>query len=224
MCLRPARHGDIAAMVAIFKDAFKDNFVVNHCFPLSDNSSDEHLANGIRKNLSDPEGYTMVATQATSTASCDDAIQPILGWACWFRRPTKPNHSANLKPPLTFTQDMFPVTGDPEFAARFYQLNHDAMNRIIQNEPVWYLSSVTVKQELQGRGIGRRLIFFGLENSDKEGWASYLNSAPTTIALYKKYGFCIAATSELGCDTPWYHMKRKLQKPDLDGLDQAILG
>lgn len=51
------------------------------------------------------------------------------------------------------------------------------------------LNFLTVLPEAQGRGIGAKLLAWGIEEADRRGAAACLESTPAGLALYKKYGF-----------------------------------
>lgn len=116
--------------------------------------------------------------------------------------------AASRPPPVVFTPDMYPPMGDGVFAARFFQANHDAAHRVIDNEPAWFLSTIVVASEYQRMGVGGALMQFGVDKADEEGWAGCLNATAEGKKLYEKFGFSDVDVSEVD-GIKSYHMKRE---------------
>jgi ribosomal protein S18 acetylase RimI-like enzyme len=54
----------------------------------------------------------------------------------------------------------------------------------------WYLQQVSVDPELQGRGLGRRLLDPQLKAADAEGISCYLDTEkPVNLDIYARFGF-----------------------------------
>ena len=57
-------------------------------------------------------------------------------------------------------------------------------------EPHWYLTHLAVRPGLQGRGLGRRLLLWGIERSREDGIGVYLETAnQDNLAFYAAAGF-----------------------------------
>ena len=72
--------------------------------------------------------------------------------------------------------------------------------------PHWYLFFMGVDVDLQGRGIGSRLLAPVLELADKTGTLCYLETPfPRTLAFYRRLGFEISSESHpfRGAPTLW---------------------
>lgn len=88
---------------------------------------------------------------------------------------------------------------------RFIRAN-DVMGKIHTRqvpEPHWYLLIVGVDPELQGRGLGSRLVLDGLSRADKSNFPCYLEtSEERNVPFYERFGFTVIAKVPLGTDGP----------------------
>jgi GNAT superfamily N-acetyltransferase len=58
------------------------------------------------------------------------------------------------------------------------------------SEPHWYLSHLAVRPDHQGRGLGRALLEWGLEQADRDGVGTYLETTnPDNLAFYRAAGY-----------------------------------
>lgn len=65
--------------------------------------------------------------------------------------------------------------------------------------PHWYLSQIGVEPALWGRGFGGKLLAPLLARMDAERAPCYLETASEgNVALYRRYGFAVAAERDLG--------------------------
>ncbi|CAM5240518.1 hypothetical protein GCM10010329_45160 [Streptomyces spiroverticillatus] len=61
-------------------------------------------------------------------------------------------------------------------------------------EPVWFLSTVAVAPEAQGRGLGRAVLVPGIEAAERAGHAAFLEtSSARNVAFYESLGFTVTA-------------------------------
>lgn len=189
--LRPVTPDDAPSLLDVLKSGFQDNALSTRAFPASDPASDEGHLDFITKNLAE----ILAAT---------DSSGAILGFARWCRRPapTEP-------PPTPLTNDMYPPTGDPDLARRFFQANIDRAAEIVAGRPLWFLSMAVVRREEQGRGVGSVLMRHGTELADEDGWIAYLNASPEGVPVYERYGFRTVMTSEFEHGIRTYHMVRE---------------
>ena len=72
----------------------------------------------------------------------------------------------------------------------------------------WHLGPVAVEPELQGRGIGGRMMERFVEVVDADGGAAYLETdKPENVRLYEKFGFEVVEEATI-LDTPNWFMSR----------------
>jgi len=65
-------------------------------------------------------------------------------------------------------------------------------------EPVWFLATVGVRPERQGRGLGWSVLVPGLRAADAEGLPCFLEtSAEANVRFYRRLGFEVAAEVDL---------------------------
>lgn len=75
----------------------------------------------------------------------------------------------------------------------------DAMARYHPEEPHWYLPLIGTDPMRQGQGIGSALMQHALVRCDRDGVAAYLESSnPLNIPLYRRHGFDILGTIQIG--------------------------
>ena len=74
--------------------------------------------------------------------------------------------------------------------------------------PHWYLSSLGVRPEVRGRGLGRALLGELLARADADGRPCYLETdKPENLAFYEPAGFRVERESRI-LDVPIWHMRR----------------
>ena len=93
-----------------------------------------------------------------------------------------------------------------------------ALNQLEQKHPKeahYYLLAVGVEPDLQGRGIGTRLLAPTLERCDRDGIPAYLeNSKERNLGLYERNGFTVVERFELPRGgPPVWRMWRDPQQP-----------
>jgi ribosomal protein S18 acetylase RimI-like enzyme len=77
-------------------------------------------------------------------------------------------------------------------------------------EPHWYLPMIGVDPSQQGKGYGSALMQHALIRCDRENKLAYLESAnPRNVPLYKRLGFEILATIQIGSSPPVFPMLRR---------------
>ena len=77
------------------------------------------------------------------------------------------------------------------------------------SSPNYYLETLAVDPQFQGRGIGGALLSYLTDLADKKGVLVYLSTTePKTISLYERHGFrMISETDQSGVTN--YHMERE---------------
>lgn len=75
-----------------------------------------------------------------------------------------------------------------------------SLHTCMGSQPHWYLLTLAVHPDHQGRGFGGRLVRHGLSRAEREGLPCYLETSnPKNIAFYERLGFRVTAT---GCPRP----------------------
>jgi GNAT superfamily N-acetyltransferase len=82
-------------------------------------------------------------------------------------------------------------------------------------KPHWYLDSLGVEPEWQGRGLGSALMHPVLERCDRERMPAYLNAgSPRSRDLYSRHGFVVTEEFTLPDDGPPLWRMWREPRPD----------
>ena len=85
----------------------------------------------------------------------------------------------------------------------------EQMGRYHPSEPHWYLPLMGVDPSQQGKGVGSALLQHTLMQLDHDNKLAYLESSnPRNIPLYKRHGFEILGTIQIGSSPPITPMLR----------------
>jgi ribosomal protein S18 acetylase RimI-like enzyme len=75
--------------------------------------------------------------------------------------------------------------------------------------PHWYLPLIGVVPARQGRGLGSALLRHALERCDRDHLPAYLESTnPANVPLYRRHGFEVVSTIQVGSSPPMHPMVR----------------
>lgn len=86
----------------------------------------------------------------------------------------------------------------------------EQMGKHHPQDPHWYLPLIGVDPAQQGRGLGAALLRHALEVVDGEGRLAYLESTnPANVSLYRRHGFEVIATIQVGDAPPVFPMLRE---------------
>jgi ribosomal protein S18 acetylase RimI-like enzyme len=86
----------------------------------------------------------------------------------------------------------------------------EQMGRYHPREPHWYLPLIGVDPSQQGKGYGSALLQHALLSCDRDNMSAYLESTnPKNIPLYKRYGFELLGTIQVGASPRIFPMLRK---------------
>jgi ribosomal protein S18 acetylase RimI-like enzyme len=86
----------------------------------------------------------------------------------------------------------------------------EQMSSYHPSEPHWYLPLIGVDPAQQGRGYGSALMEHALIRCDRDKKFAYLESSnPKNMTLYKRHGFELLGTIQVGASPPICPMLRK---------------
>jgi ribosomal protein S18 acetylase RimI-like enzyme len=86
----------------------------------------------------------------------------------------------------------------------------DQMGSYHPSEPHWYLPLIGVDPVLHGKGYGSALMEHALIQCDRDKKLAYLESSnPKNMTLYKRHGFELLGTIQVGASPPIFPMLRK---------------
>jgi GNAT superfamily N-acetyltransferase len=87
-------------------------------------------------------------------------------------------------------EEMWASISDAAWNGQF--VDDDNLRRsVLGDEPHWFLAPLLTWPEFQGRGVGKKLMDWAIEQADAQDppTAMYLESAPTARAVYMHCGF-----------------------------------
>jgi ribosomal protein S18 acetylase RimI-like enzyme len=58
------------------------------------------------------------------------------------------------------------------------------------------LEMVATDPAYQGKGVGSKLMRWGLERADQDGLEAYLEASPDGVRVYEHFGFCEAGRTD----------------------------
>ncbi|KAJ5817263.1 Acyl-CoA N-acyltransferase [Penicillium robsamsonii] len=116
---------------------------------------------------------------------------PIVAFAKW-KRPAPADHDRREE------QIMWPASSDKELCDRFFWGMEAQHQKWMGDRPHYYLDMLGVHHSYQGKGLGSKLLKWGLTRADTEGVEVYLGASPAGRPLYAKYGF-----REVGTFSPY---------------------
>jgi GNAT superfamily N-acetyltransferase len=77
-------------------------------------------------------------------------------------------------------------------------------------EPHWYLPLIGVDPAHQGKGCGSALMTYALQQCDRDHSTAYLEaSSPRNVPLYRRHGFEVLGTIQVGTSPPIVPMVRQ---------------
>ena len=86
----------------------------------------------------------------------------------------------------------------------------EQMGQYHPDEPHWYLPLIGVDPAQQGKGYGSALLKHALRLCDQDGTPAYLESSnPKNIPLYRRHGFEVLGTIQVGSSPPITPMLRR---------------
>ncbi|QVQ51743.1 GNAT family N-acetyltransferase [Spiractinospora alimapuensis] len=181
--VRPANPQDVDAAVETLGQAFADYSWIRHTV-----AADDHGQRVRRMQRLFFEHIGLVH----GSAWVSDDVSAVAVWT------TPDTDVAAAFAPLA--EAAAEISGDrAEFSARA----EEAMNPHRPTTPVWFLGTVGVRPDVQGRGLGKAVIQPGLDAAEKAGVPAFLETSEEgNVRLYEKLGFTITAEVRLPDDGP----------------------
>ncbi|KAI9819828.1 MAG: hypothetical protein M1827_006397 [Pycnora praestabilis] len=121
-----------------------------------------------------PSTYIM---KATNTENGE-----ILGWALWNRLMTK--EEMTKETPIPVSPD-----NNKEAMIAMFTACGKKKDEIMGHEPHHVLWNLTIDPKSQGKGAGKALLAWGLQEADKAQLPVYLEASHAGEPLYKQFGF-----------------------------------
>jgi GNAT superfamily N-acetyltransferase len=106
---------------------------------------------------------------------------------------------------VALLQRSIPEENQPEIFAFMEQM--DSSHPF---EPHWYLPMIGVDPGKQGNGYGSALLKHALARCDRDDKLAYLEaSSPKSVPLYRRHGFDLVGTIQVGSSPPLFPMLRE---------------
>jgi GNAT superfamily N-acetyltransferase len=87
--------------------------------------------------------------------------------------------------------------------ARYGQMLEETFERVRPKEPHWYLAHLGTDPDLQGTGVGTRLLRARLDACDAQETPAYLESSKqSNVPFYERFGFVVRQEVTLPKDGP----------------------
>ena len=113
------------------------------------------------------------------------AIQPgtntIIGWALWNICSTTSRRPQSILTPKS--------AADGGLVNAFYSNLRKAENEYLKGKPYILMHKLVVLPEWQGKGVGKRLLGWGLEKADKHGLDCLVGVSEAALGLFEKLGW-----------------------------------
>jgi ribosomal protein S18 acetylase RimI-like enzyme len=198
--VREALRTDLDAAADTLAAAFADYPFTRHTVAADDHQGRVHrLQRMFLERIGLPHGRVWV---------CGEGPEDVDSVAVWSTPATDPGLFAELAP---LTRE---IAGDRAAAA-------EAAERALEphrpTHPVWFLATVGVRPDRQGRGLGRAVLQPGLRAADAAGVPCFLEtSLASNPAFYRRLGFEVAAEVDLpgGGPRTWAMRRAVPDAPD----------
>jgi GNAT superfamily N-acetyltransferase len=178
--IRHAIPSDVEDMVDIYFAAFENDLIHKLCFPPSLESR-AFWRNSILTGMSSPTTHYMVVTFAKAPA----IFNPTVAYAKW--------NSPLQEQPIALP--IWPIGCDKTLADEFFgqlagvRVALMGTGNNVEDRPHWYLELQATRPEYQGQGAAGKLIRWGLEEADKDGAETYVESNPVAFPIYQHFMF-----------------------------------
>jgi ribosomal protein S18 acetylase RimI-like enzyme len=182
LAIRHIDRGDVERVADVLGRAFDDDPVMNFIA-----KQDQHRSRRIRRMME------VALTQMTLPFGECYVAEGYEGAALWNPPGGRPQGIVN---DLKLLRHIVPVVGFTRLRRVLGTLN--MLEGRHPDVPHYYLMVLGVEPELQGQGIGTRLMMPILERCDQEGMPAYLeNSKEQNLPFYQRNGFEVTEHLEL---------------------------
>lgn len=204
--LASATNHDVPALVKLHTAAFQsDQFSNFMLYGREENTHQNHMTKSLAFWMSDPAAQIVNAV--------DDATGQVLGWACWIRNgekaePQGPNPPIQQKSTTQVEKSTVKesITAPKSSAQRLGGQMHGDMVRQeklhMEGGVYMVLQALATDPNYQRRGIGAKLVQWGLNQADAEGLKCWIHASDsaTSCRLYEAAGFQEVGYNEYDLD------------------------
>ncbi|OJJ73354.1 hypothetical protein ASPBRDRAFT_41024 [Aspergillus brasiliensis CBS 101740] len=199
----PATPGDSPAIADVFLHAFSDPFS-RRMFPITEDVR-SWWVDQFRRDIEESQAVTPSTAFLKVTAGEDGTVAAFAKW--WY--PASSSEALPKDGKKNQTKIVWPPSSDADLCERFFNLMDSEKQRVMGGrkegyfcELSFYLLRISLGNadrsdldmlgtlpQFNGRGIGSRLLRWGLDRADEKGVPTFLASTPAGRPLYEKYGF-----------------------------------
>ncbi|KAF4976787.1 hypothetical protein FZEAL_6593 [Fusarium zealandicum] len=216
--LRPGTSSDIQAAAELYVQSFAKEELLDYMFPGRDvdpTPFDTWALRRFRIRYWTP-GYILTMLDAHHEDGHDETRS--VGFT-WWHRPTESlsfrqrwlSPYAWFAPVVRSLLDLhsyiFPVHSVDQHRVAIYDRVFATIEPTILNSPrrcsAWYLSSLGVSPNAQGRGLGSLLLQDGLREADREGVCTWLVGLRGLDTFYSRFGYVEVARANVGELKDW---------------------
>ncbi|KAL7625905.1 hypothetical protein AAE478_005129 [Parahypoxylon ruwenzoriense] len=180
--LRKATLPDAPAITDTYFDAFGNHPVTRRVFKTRSEDVQTYWIKSLEAEIQDPNAHYLVITDVASSTP-----ERVIAFGKW-RKPLTPT-----SPPSPPALD-WPEGADLVFIREFLGMIDRKHEEITKGRPHWYLEILGVRKEHQGRGAGKQIVNWGLDQADEAGVEAFLAASPAGAPLYLKLGFELLET------------------------------
>ncbi|KAL3456706.1 hypothetical protein BJX64DRAFT_270151 [Aspergillus heterothallicus] len=182
--IAPASPADAARITEIYFSAFA-NELSNRIMPRTDDVREFQIARfqSLAEEASSGSSKNTHFLKIVGTESDESSAPVIAGFAIWRFFDGDESDSSQQKRPV-----QWPPSSDAELCNSFFGHVAEERKRAIGEQPHYYLDMLAVAPEFGRRGLGARLLKWGLDRADRERIITFISSSPTGRGLYEKHG------------------------------------
>ncbi|KAL2856782.1 hypothetical protein BJX68DRAFT_191657 [Aspergillus pseudodeflectus] len=181
--IEPAVPSDAARITEIYFSAFT-NELSHRIMPRTDDVREYQLARFKKLAETAPTDSKTHFLKIVGSGSESDQTPVIAGFAIW--RFFDGDSASDAKHSKSTVQ--WPASSDAELCNSFFSRVDQERKNAIGEQPHYYLDMLAVDPAFGRRGLGARLLKWGLDRADGERVITFISSSPTGRGLYEKHG------------------------------------
>ncbi|KAJ5555760.1 hypothetical protein N7535_008193 [Penicillium sp. DV-2018c] len=205
--IHPALPTDASALTELFHATFTGPFN-ERMFPRQPDVTEwweKNFHNSITQSIAGTNNEVILKVTSSST----DGANPIVAFARWKVPGNGAGADHDRHEPES--EVVWAPSCDKELCDRFFSEMEVQHRKLLGGRRHYYLDMLGVHPSQKGRGLGSKLLRWGLERADAEGLEVYLSASPEGRPMYEKYGFRAVDTS---MPFPGYEQTAMLRPPN----------
>ncbi|KAL4865167.1 hypothetical protein BDV12DRAFT_188416 [Aspergillus spectabilis] len=178
--ISPATPADAPRLTEIYFSAFSSDFS-RRLFPPA-NDTRAFKISGLERDAEETQsgGKKSSLIKVVGTAEGQEPV--IAGYALWNFYEGDTDEA-----PDTGEKIQWPASSDVELCESFFGRVVRERKRAIGDQPHYYLSILAIDPAFGRRGLGAKLLKWGLDRADEERVITFISSSPQGRGLYEKH-------------------------------------